>query len=365
MRTQSPEITSNNSVKLLLDGGETFSAIKNTLINAKHSINLEYFLICDDETGNSIKDILTERSRAGVNVRVLFDALGSWRLGRKFIAELREAGVQVQSFMPLTLRNLRAGIIHRDHRKIITADGHTGLLGGVNIGNIYLRQWRDTHLMIEGGAVSVLDRIFADMWNMSGGIHHEQNNAEAIDAGNVPVKIAASGTGKYFRAVADEYIRVISGAQDRIWITTPYLVPDKRFLDALHGASARGVDVRMIIPSNSNHMLASWASQSYIDGLLRHGIRIFIYRDRFIHAKTLIADYGVASVGTANLDTLSFRVNYEVQAFVYSENIVRELEGVFIRDLEHCTEELPSGRKNRPLIQRMKEKAGRLLSPLL
>lgn len=354
----SPELTSNNTVRLLLDGNETYSTIKEVLSSATRNINLEYFLICNDKTGNSIKDILTERARSGVNVRVIYDAVGSWRLGRKFTAELREAGVQVHSFMPLTWRNIGKGIIHRDHRKIITVDGKTGLLGGFNIGDVYLRQWRDTHLMIEGGAVGVLDGIFAEMW---GG----QYEPESVNVGNVPVKVVASGKGEGFRAVADEYIRIISQANKRVWITTPYLVPDTKFLEALYQASGRGVDVRIIIPSHSNHIVVSWASQSYIDNLIRNGIKIFVYGERFVHAKTLIVDSEIASVGTANLDALSFEINYEVQAFVYSAEIVRELEGVFIRDLEHCTEITPEKRENRPLIQRVKENAGRLLSPIL
>ena len=364
MQNTSPEITANNHVRLLLDGHETFSAIKEVLRRAQRCINLEYFLVSDDTTGRKIRDILAERSRAGVNVRVIIDAAGSWRLGRKFIDSLHAAGVQVQKFMPLTWRNLGA-IIHRDHRKIITADGTTGLLGGFNIGDVYLKQWRDTHLMIRGEAVSVLDEIFSEMWGKS------HRNAEAADVspaaeaqavGDVPVKILASGTGKNFRAIADEYIRVISAAEKRVWITTPYLVPDKKFLEAVYSAAARGVDVRIIIPSNSNHVLASWASQSYIDALTAHGVRIFIYRDRFIHAKTLIADSCVASVGTANLDALSFQTNYEVQAFVYSSGIIRELEEVFMRDLEHCAEVSLMSRKSRPFLQRVKERTGRLLS---
>lgn len=350
-------LTTNNSIRLLLDGDETFAAIKEALSHAEHSINLEYYLICDDRTGNSIKDILVERSRAGVDVRVLYDAFGSWRLGRKFVTELRDAGVQVHSFMPLSLRSIN---IHRDHRKIITVDGRTGLLGGFNIGDIYLRQWRDTHIMIEGEAVSVLEGIFAEMWGSDCGGRH----AVGV-SGSVPVKIVASGTGRDFRAVVNEYVQVISRAERRIWITTPYLVPDNSFLEALYGASGQGVDIRIIIPYSSNHTLASWASQSYIDDLLEHSIRVFIYRDRFIHAKTLIADSNIASVGTANLDTLSFSINYEVQAFVYAESVVRELEEVFTRDLEHCTEETIEARRTRPLIQRLKEKAGRLLSPFL
>ena len=362
MQNTLPEITANNNVRLLFDGRETFSVIKDALRNARECINLEYFLISDDMTGRSIKAILSERARAGVKVRVIFDAAGSWRLGRNFVSELEDAGVLVKCFKPLTFRNINAEIIHRDHRKIITVDGRIGLLGGFNIGDIYLTQWRDTHLMIEGDAVKALDEIFADMWQKAGGERYSHNNSAVNDMGSVPVEILASGTGRYFRAIADKYIRIISRSERRVWITTPYLVPDKAFIDALHEAVMRGVDVRIIIPSESNHTLASWASQSYINELLRQGVRVFVYRDRFIHAKTLTADSHVASVGTANIDALSFGINYEVQAFVYSESIVRELENVFIADLEHCTEEVLATRKSRPFSHKVKEKAGRLLS---
>ena len=362
MHKTSPKITANNNVRLLLDGKETFSVIQEAIRNAKKCINLEYFLISDDRTGRIIKSILTERALAGVRVRVIFDAAGSWRLGRKFVSELENAGVQVKRFRPFTWRNINAGIIHRDHRKIITIDDKKGLLGGFNIGDIYLSQWRDTHLMIEGEAVKVLDDIFADMWRKSGGDIYVPNYHAANQEGNVPIKILASGTGKDFRAIANEYTDIISHAEKRVWITTPYLVPDKVFRRSLYEAVKRGVDIRIIIPSRSNHTLASWASQSYINELLRHGVRIFIYRDRFIHAKTLIADTDIASVGTANIDTLSFGVNYEVQAFMYSQKIVDDLGKVFIADMEHCSEELLMNRKSLPFSLRLKSGIGRLLS---
>ena len=373
MQNTSQTITANNNVRLLLDGHETFSAIKEALRNAQNFINLEYFLISDDSTGNSIRNILAERSRAGVRVRVIFDAAGSWNLGRKFVDELRNAGAEIRRFMPLTLRNIFSGIIHRDHRKLITIDGKTGLLGGFNIGDVFLTQWRDTHLMLEGGAVNILDGIFSEMWSRAGGkgFARESSARERVElsaaekAGDIPVKVLASGTGKDFRAIADEYIRIISNSRNRVWITTPYLVPDRAFLDAVYSAARRGVDVRIIIPSESNHTLASWASQSYIDALIRNGVRVFVYRDRFIHAKTLVADSQIASVGTANIDALSFGINYEVQAFVYSPEIVKGLEDVFLADLQHCTEETSDNRKARPFIQRLKEKTGRLLSPIL
>lgn len=360
-------ITLNNNIRLLLSGRETFSEVKNALIHAERFINLEYFSFHDDETGNAIKDILTERARKGVTVRMILDSAGSWRLSKKFKRELKDSGINLQMFMPLTLNNLNSRIIHRDHRKIITVDGITGFLGGFNIGDVYLKQWRDTHLKINGEAVSELERIFFSMWNRITNLNvNPKINFSVYNSDhNVPVKIIAGGQGEEFRAVADEYVRIINSAKKRIWITTPYFVPDKAFLEALFMAALRGVDVRIIIPSWSNHPLVSWASQSYIDSLLGNGIKIFVYRDRFIHAKTLIADSHVASVGTANLDALSFEINYEVQAFVFSTRLVRELEDVFIQDLMNCTEETKKNRKNRPFTSRIKAGIGRLLSSYL
>ena len=355
------KITVHNKVRLLLNGRETLSAMKDALTHAKYCINLEYFSFHNDETGQTIASILSERSMNGVKVRMITDAAGSWRLSRKFIRTLTDSGIEFMRFNPLTF--------HRDHRKIITVDGVTGFLGGFNIGDVYLRQWRDTHLMLQGEAVNELDDIFANMWTKSGG--HCQPETEIVNPktaesnSDVPVRITASGTGKDFRAIADEYIRIISSSAKRLWITTPYFAPDRKFLDALLSAVKRGVDVRIIIPSSSNHMLVSWASQSYVDELIAGGVRVFIYRERLIHAKTLIADSHVASVGTANLDALSFGINYEVQAFVYSTRLVKELENVFIEVLGKCTEETEEARKNRPFSSKLREKIGRLLSPVL
>ena len=361
-------ITLNNNVRLLLNGHETFSEVRNALTHAERSVNLEYFSFHDDETGNAIKNILMERARKGVNVRMILDAAGSWRVGKRFKRELKDSGINLQMFMPLTIRNISHEIIHRDHRKIITVDGTTGFLGGFNIGDVYLRQWRDTHLKIDGDAVSELDKIFFGMWNKITGsdLNHDSYFFNDNVNHNVPARIIAGGkSDNEFRAVADEYIRIITSAKKRIWITTPYFVPDRKFLNALCLASRNNVDVRIIIPSWSNHPLVSWASQSYIDSLLRNGIKIFVYNDRFIHAKTLIADSHVASVGTANLDSLSFEINYEVQAFVYSTRLVHELEEVFIQDLKNCTEETKENRKNRPFTSRIKAGIGRLLSSYL
>ena len=352
-------ITFSRNTRLLLNGRETFSAVKNALKRAESFINLEYFSFHDDDTGRTIAHILSQRASRGVKVRMLTDSAGSWRLTRKFIHGLKDSGIEFRRFTPFTF--------HRDHRKIITVDGVTGFLGGFNIGDVYLRQWRDTHIMINGEAVNILDGIFSEMWRKSGGNFSETHCVIEPSEDDVPLRIIAGGTGKDYRAVADEFIRVIANSSKRLWITTPYFAPDKKFLTALYDASARGVDVRLIIPSWSNHVIVSWASQSYIDALIANGVRVFTYEGRFIHAKTLIADSHVASVGTANLDALSFGINYEVQAFVYSSRLVEELERVFIDDLQSCTEEtkLTREKRKRPAMMRLKEFAGRLLSPIL
>lgn len=352
------KVTLSNTTRLLLSGSETLSAMKDALSHAEHSINLEYFSFHDDETGRAVASILSERAGHGVKVRMLTDAAGSWRLSRKFLRGLRDSGIEARTFSPFNLR--------RDHRKIITVDGVTGFLGGFNIGDVYLRQWRDTHLMLEGEAVSELDGIFGEMWTKAGG----NFTCEAVRSwpesdGDVPVRIIASGVGHDYRAIAEEYIRVIMSARHRVWITTPYFAPDKVFRVALFSAAGNGVDVRIIIPSSSNHPLVSWASQSYIDELIAGGVRVFTYRERFIHAKTLIADSHVASVGTANLDALSFGINYEVQAFVYSTRLVSEMEKVFANDLRNCTEENLLTRRKRPAMMKLREVIGRVLSPML
>ena len=371
------KITNNNNVKLLLNGDETFAAIKEALSHPRHRINLEYFIFSDDEIGRSIKEILSERSKAGVKVRVIFDAIGSWKLGRNFISELRNSGVNVHVFMPLKLFNLRMSLTHRDHRKIITVDGHTGFLGGLNIGDVYLKQWRDTHLQIQGDAVAELDRIFFGMWDRlnlkKNKITPEELNSKIIDISNinrnhnnVPVRISASGAGKEFRIIADEFVKIILNAKKRLWITTPYLVPDEKLLNALYKAASKNVDVKIIIPFKANHILVSWASQYNIDRLLEHGIRIFVYQDRFIHAKTLISDDSVASVGTTNLDMRSLEMNYEVQAFVYSTKLVNELENAFLNDLTHCSEANLNDRLcNRTFIEKLQAKIGRFWSAVL
>lgn len=366
--------TKRNSVEMLLDGEATFGAIEKALYNAEDYIHMEYFSIASDGLGTKIKNLLLERVKAGVSVRVLYDAVGSWHMGRPYIEELRSAGVEIEPFMPTAFARFRSSINHRDHRKIIVVDGRLGFVGGLNIGDMYLGlkpkmgYWRDTHIQVSGEAVRELNREFLSHWGQCTGKYMDYHGFAYVpptEADTTPVQIATSGPGKDFRAIADGYFYMIASAERRIWITTPYLVPGSSICTALIVAAKSGIDVRIIIPSEADHTLVFWASQFNVDQLLRSGVRIFSYRNGFIHAKTAVMDGAIVSVGTANLDTRSLEVNYEIQAFIRSRSVAEEFERAFLDDLEKCHEETLANRQNRPFYKKVQDAVGRLWSSLL
>ncbi len=366
--------TFRNGVDVLLNGENTFRAIEKSLYNAREYIHMEYFSIASDGLGTRIRDLLVARSRAGVKVRVLYDAVGSWHMGREFLRALRDGGVEVQAFMPTAFARFRSSINHRDHRKILVVDGREGFLGGLNVGDMYLGKdpemgnWRDTHIMIAGEAVPELNRVFLAHWGQCTGKYMDWRNfsyASPAEMETTSVQIATSGPGRDFRAIADGYFHMIASARKRVWIATPYLVPGASIFTALTVAAKSGVDVRIIIPSKADHTLVFWASQFNADRLLQSGVRVFSYRDGFIHAKTAVTDGEVVSVGTANLDIRSLEVNYEVQAFIRSRKVAEEFERAFLDDLEKCDEETTVRRQSRPFRKKFQAAVGRLWSSLL
>lgn len=366
--------TFHNGVDVLLNGENTFRAIEKSLYNAQDYIHMEYFSIASDELGTRIKDLLLARSRAGVKVRVLYDAVGSWHMGRAFVQELREGGVEIQAFMPTAFARFRSSINHRDHRKILVIDGRQGFVGGLNIGDMYMGKdskmgnWRDTHIMITGEAVPELNRVFLAHWGQCSGKYLDWRSfsyAPPAEMETTPVQIATSGPGRDFRAIADGYFHMIASARKRAWIATPYLVPGSSIFTALTVAAKSGVDVRVIIPSKADHTLVFWASQFNVDRLLQSGVRVYSYRDGFTHSKTAVTDGEVVSVGTANLDIRSLEVNYEVQAFIRSRKVAEEFERAFLDDLEKCDEETILKRRDRPLRKKIQAAIGRLWSALL
>lgn len=362
----------NSKVSVLTNGSETYDAMFEKIRGAAHHIHLEMFIIRNDRIGNELKDLLIEKAREGVKVRVLYDSVGSWTLGTTYRRALESAGVEVEIFFPVLFPVIRRELNYRNHRKILIVDGITGFVGGLNIGDEYLGAneklgfWRDTHLMLTGDCVYTLQSIFARDWEFTCGkaLIGEQYFPPAERTGGSVVQIAASGPDSDWQAILQAYFTMIATAEKRIWIASPYLVPEDSLLMGLKTAALSGIDVRIIIPSKADHFLVYWASRDNIEALLEAGVRIFTYEKGFIHCKILLVDGIGASIGTANLDVRSLEINFEVNAFIYDKVLVNRLEMDFQSDLMDSREIILEDFRHRGLRQRFLESLGRIVSPL-
>jgi cardiolipin synthase len=361
-------------VTLYTEGDQTYAAIAEALEAARHHIHLEYYIWEDDRIGTRLRDLLVTRAKAGVEVRLLLDGTGSFTTRGDFFEPLVEAGGSVAWFNPITVLGglRRRRIDFRTHRKIIVCDGRVGFTGGINVADTESAEfsgknaWRDTHLRIEGSAVLVLQRVFAEDWLyatekvLPGGMEYFPIPESA---GSEVVQIVASGPDLDAFAVHKMFFAAITQATQRVWLTTPYFVPDDVILSALVSAAHRGLDVQIIAPRRSDSLLVDLAARSYFPELLAAGARVFEYRPRFVHAKSFVVDDDVAIVSTANLDNRSFRLNFEVAAVIYGTTMNAQLDAAFREDREHCRE-LP--KEHDPKFwPRLGQSGARLLSPLL
>ncbi|MEA3423778.1 MAG: cardiolipin synthase [Bacillota bacterium] len=362
----------NNRVEVLTNGVQTFSRIMRSLLEAKEDIYMEYFIIKDDKLGNKIKDILIEKAKDGVKVKIMYDAVGCWKLGKEFKKQLIEAGVEIYPFCPVAFPVLSRRLNYRNHRKILIVDGKTGYLGGLNIGDEYLGKseklgfWRDTHLKIEGEGVRSLEKIFINDWKFVSGEILESNQIfkPLTYEKHCILQIAASGPDSDWQNIQQGYFSIIATANERIWIETPYLVPDDSLRMALKTAALSGIDVKIIIPNKPDHFFVYWASRDNIEGLAEAGVKIYTYERGFIHSKILTVDGIVASVGTANMDIRSFGINYEVNAFIYGKDTIERLEQDFISDLQDSKMIDYEKHLKRGLKEKVLEALGRLVSPI-
>lgn len=362
----------DSKVEALTNGQETYTAMFEKISEAYHHIHLEMFIIRDDHIGNRLKDLLIEKAREGVKVRVLYDSVGCWHLGNRYRKELESAGVEVQVFFPVLFPVIRRELNYRNHRKILVVDGMTGFVGGLNIGDEYLGEneklgfWRDTHVMLQGECVYTLQSIFARDWEFASGkpLTGEDYFPLMSRQGSSIVQIAASGPDSDWQAILQAYFTMIATAEKKIWITTPYLAPEESLLMGLKTAALSGVDVRIIIPSKADHFLVYWATRDNLEALLEAGVRIFTYQKGFIHGKILLVDGIGASIGTANLDVRSLEINFEVNAFIYDQVFVSRLERNFESDLTDSEELFLEEHRKRGLGPRFLESLGRIVSPL-
>ena len=372
-------LTGNNSVKLLINGEEKFPELLTAISEAKSHIHLEYYIYENDDTGKSIADLLIKKAQEGVEVRFLYDDLGSHGLGKQFIKRLTDAGVEAVPFYKIKLYALANRLNYRNHRKIIVIDGKKSFIGGINISNRYRNDtksknalyWRDTHLTIDGPATFYLQHLFMCDWNFSSkqklqfGPDYFPIHSEDKKILNELVQIVPSGPDSIFPVIYYSLIEAIGTARERVLITSPYFIPGESLMDALIIAAKSGIEVKILVPGISDSKMVNAAARAHYTELLQHGVRIFQYEKGFVHAKTMVIDDNLAIVGSANMDYRSFDLNFEVNAMLYSKEIAGQLQKAFNDDLKQSSEINAEDWINRPKHIHLWEKIVRLLSPFL
>jgi cardiolipin synthase len=356
-------------VRLLIDGGATFEAIFAAIAEARHTLLVQFFIFHDDGLGRRMQQALLERAAAGVRVCVLYDGVGSHDLPHRYVETLRAGGVAIYPFATHRLRN-RFQLNFRNHRKIVVVDGARAFIGGLNVGDEYLglepplAPWRDTHMELAGPAVADLQQLFADDWEWITGTPPPLHLAPATE-GEARVLVVASGpadpqeTGSLFITAA------INAARRRIWLTTPYFIPDHSVRAALQLAVFRGVDVRVLIPSRPDHRTVFLASTLHAHYALRAGVRLFRYQPGFMHQKVVLVDDDCAAVGSLNLDTRSFRLNFEASALVLDRGFAAQVEAMLENDFAKSREVDAREYLDAPYLRRVAMHVARLFDPVL
>ena len=371
LRNNNAFLTKNNKVQMLINGEKKFASLLKDIKKATHHIHLEYYIFEEDEIGGEIMEALILKAKEGVKVRLIYDDVGS-KLSYQTRKKLEHGGVVAKPIMPVYFPKFSKAN-YRDHRKIVVIDGREGYVGGINVADRYINKkgrkyWRDTHLKIEGNAVHSLQIAFLLNWYYA---TKQQLNfdtylfPEIITKSNQCVQIAGSGPDTDWASIMQAFFVAINSASRRVWITSPYFIPNEPVLTAIKTASLSGIDVQIIFPYTADSKIVHYASMSYMKEVLEAGVKVHLYTNGFIHAKTLLVDDVFSSVGTTNMDYRSFDQNYEINAMVYSESFASELEEQFLKDVGQCVPLQLSRWDQRPIRKRLLQSTARLLAPLL
>ncbi len=362
----------SNRVEVFTNGYDKIQALIAELYKAKNHIHLEYYIFADDPVGRLIRDVLIDKSREGVEVRVIYDDVGNWTVSSDFFNEMRDAGVEVRSFLKVRFPPFTSKVNYRNHRKIVVIDGHVGFIGGMNIAERYVKGvswgvWRDTHLLIEGKSVYGLQTAFLMDWAfVDQTLITDKKYFPPIQVNDkCLMQIVTTNPISPWRNIMQGMIQAISLARKYVYIQTPYFLPTEPFANALQTAALAGVDVRLMLPEHSDSNLVHRGSRSYIAEILRSGVKVYFYQEGFLHAKMLVSDDIFSSVGTTNVDFRSFEHNFEVNSFIYNEELSIKLKNIFIVDQHSSKQVFLKNWEQRPLRERMIESVVRLFSPLL
>jgi len=363
----------NNNITVLSDGESTFNAVFEEIKNAKDHIHIEFFIFDDDKISNRLRELLIQKAREGVRVRMIFDYWGSFDLSKKYLRSLREGGVFVRPFLPFRWRISRSSKINfRNHRKLIIVDGSIGFTGGLNIADRYvfgnsLGKWRDTFVRMEGSVVHGLQLLFMVDWFFVDRklIEGPEYFPEPKKYGQNMVQLVNSGPDSDWEAIMQGIASAISSATKYIYIHSPYFMPTEVISTCMQMAALSGVDVRLMIPVRSDSRLSDASTNSYLGQAMEAGVRVYRYTNGFLHSKAIVIDDFISIVGSCNLDERSFVQNFEANAFIYDTTTAMKLKELFLQDIENCEEVSLEAWSNRKRRQKLKESFARLFSPLM
>ena len=365
----------DNEVSIFTDGYEFVSTLLYNIGQAQDHIHLDTYIIEDDPLGNLVADALIDKARQGVEVRLLYDDVGCWRVKDRFFNRMKAAGIQVYAFMPVRFPAFTGKVNYRNHRKLCVIDGKVGFIGGMNIALRYVKgtarqAWRDTHLCIRGGAVYAIQRAFlVDWYFVSRTLVTDRRYYPPVDKtidNNCLTQIVTSSPVSPWPDIMQGYVRVLLQAHRYVYMESPYFLPTEPVLFAMRTAALAGVDVRLMVPRHSDARLVEWASRSYMMEAIEAGVKVYLYEAGFNHSKLLVSDDKICSCGSTNVDFRSFENNFEANAFFFDTDMALRIKNIFLEDEAHCqlTDDVTYYIK-RPFLKRLFESTVRLLSPLL
>lgn len=366
----------DNMVNIYTSGYEFFPALLREIDKAREHIHIDSFIFCDDALGYLIADALIDKSREGVEVRVIYDDVGSWSSQDQFFERMRDAGIDVHAFMPVKFPAFTSKANYRNHRKLIVIDGRVGFIGGMNIALRYVKgtgkqAWRDTHIRIEGGGVYAIQRDFLVDWYfvdrtlLTDRKYYPPINP-AID-NDCLMQVVSSSPTDAWPGIMQGYVRIILQARRYVYMESPYFLPTEPVLFAMRTAALAGVDIRLMIPFKGDSRLVDLASRSYVEEAVEAGAKVYLYKSGFNHSKLLVSDDYISTVGSTNIDFRSFEDDFESNAFFYDEGMSLRIKKVYLDDEKQCIllEDYYRSMKHRPFLHRLCESVFRLFSPLM
>jgi cardiolipin synthase len=364
----------DNEVSIYTDGYQFIPALLAEIHKAKESIHLQTYIIGDDPVGRLVSDALIAKSHEGVEVRVIYDDVGCWRVKNKFFERLKEEEIEVRSFLPVRFPQFTSKVNYRNHRKLCVIDGRVGFIGGMNLALRYVKgekeqAWRDTHLKIRGGAVYGLQRTFLmDWFFVDRTLITSRKYYPPVDDNihnNCIAQIVTCSPVSPWPDIMQGYVRIINEAKRYVYMETPYFLPTEPVLFAMQTAALSGVDIRLMVPRKTDSHFLNWASRTYVNDVIASGVKIYLYDKGFLHSKLLICDDSLSTCGSTNIDFRSFENNLEVNVFFYDEGMALRLKSVFMNDMKNCFLLNSVPQKKLPFLFRMWESIVRVISPML